>query len=127
MYDEKPRRDPLSVLPDPPDLCQTAGCDKKADIQFLQVRAGDRMRTGVASEFCLERKTPKDGLILKTDYFFHCWIARCDECYSRELRGANKHQLRNLDERQYEQKASEYRGQLAAILKQIMDRKKVAA
>ena len=124
MYDEKPRRaDPLSVLPDPPTVCGSLGCDNKTQVQFLQVRRADnKLLTGAASDFCLDGKP-----VLKSDYMFHLWISRCDACYMRELRGANKHQLKNLDEKPYEQKASEYRGQLSSVLKKIASEKRVAA
>jgi hypothetical protein len=70
------------------------------------------------------------GCDKKTDVVF--WsngspITRCAWHYTQDLRGTKKNQLRDLDEKYYEQKSSEYRGQLSSILKKIMDKKRVAA
>lgn len=80
-------RDAMADVPAPPRQCDVAGCDGKAAVLFvLSEHAGNR-RVGIFSDSCNESFGPngKCSRTVKPGYDFVRWIARCDDCYQRDL------------------------------------------
>lgn len=77
-----------SDIPPCPHACNRHLCDNDADVVFLRVRAAqDRVVAGAASDFM-------DKGRLRSGFTFHDWVARCAQCYDRDLRLARKQQLK---------------------------------
>lgn len=97
MYDEEKKLsgniDPLSIIPSIPVCCNRGDCGNDAAIAFIRVQRNDgKHLTGAASDFCFSKKNT--GWILRNDFMFRGWVARCAGCYCEELEGARKQQLK---------------------------------
>lgn len=79
-------------VPAPPRQCGVYGCDHDAQVLFVVANRGGRTHTGAFAEFCNDawsangkcHREPKPGVE------FVRWIARCAECYQRDVDRARK-------------------------------------
>ena len=80
----------IGRVPRPPTQCGVYGCATKqgrcgdADVLLMVVDDHGRERGGAASDFANEGEK-SHALTMRSGYEFVRWVARCSECYQRDL------------------------------------------
>lgn len=88
----QPAREVEIGIPEAPHRCSVGGCPNDAQVLFVVAEHDGRERSGAFADFCFEHVAPngKRSATMKTGWTFVRWVARCGECYHRDLYARGK-------------------------------------
>lgn len=94
MWDEDKRPTLANLVPPRPRECNCSACENSANIFFLVVRTPTGTEKTVDPGTVLQKR--RNEWELKKGHEFVEWVARCSECYLRDLYRAGGGALQSI-------------------------------